>query len=550
MSFMFSARCFAAIAIALMMGTGMAEEKRPNLVVIRFHSRSGQEEFQELSSKGIRFEKCLTYGRWPSDLASFLSGCHAFRATGGRETIRPDVPLLSEAFKAAGYRTAIFGEWGLGESLPFRPEDRGFMDFLVCGGPWVGSAQDRWGNREPDPWLRDPNGWSQQKGTIEGAFAIGAVRWLAARAAAAPEPFYLQVNLPRMAGIAAARVLTELKRQGFEDNTITVLIREPSPNMGPERDPSDDVSIHWPGHIPAGRALKGQTAAYDLFPTLAGLCRVPMFRDWKGDGIDLSKGILGDESPLPDRTFIQWAGFPRSESPDRSKSKNFIILSPEWRLEGFELLNRRTLHREDFETHEKVVSDLLAQYGSWWQSIRPSLVDPARVIVGDARQKAVLLNWSDWWPSREDTEARMIENPNEGQEVLKNLLETLADPEKSKSLSSISGHWKLHANQSGHYMVTLRKIPEEASEEERTRLGQFKAGFVHVRAGKFEVKTQLLQGATSVSLGVDLNEGPIELEAWTEGQSGEKRILGAFFATVERVGDRKLPDPEWKVQPK
>ncbi len=547
MPFMLSVRRLAAIAIALTCGLGRAEEKRPNLVVIRFHLRSGQEEIQDLSNHGVRFEKCLTFGQWPSEFASFLSGCHPCRATGGRETIRPDVPLLSEAFKSAGYRTAIFGEWGLGESLPFRPEDRGYSEFLVCGGPSVASAQDRWGNRESDPWLRDRSGWSQHKGKTEEIIATETVRWLASRAVAR-EPFYLQLNLPRISEIAAARVLAELKRQGLENNTITVLMREFRPG-GPDPDITEDVSIRWPDHVPAGRTLKGLTAAFDLFPTLGGLCRVPMFRDWKGDGIDLSKWILGDESPLPERTFFQWDGFPRSESPDRYKSNDFTILSSEWRLKGFELLNRRTFHREDFETHEKIVSDLLSQYGSWWQSIRPALVDPARAIVGDDRQKIVPLTWGDWWPSRESTDAKGQETyPN--QAALSNLLETLANPEKSKSLPSISGHWKLHANQSGHYRVILRKIPAEASEEERTRLGQFQAGVIHVRAGKFEIKTQLLKGATSVSLGVDLNEGPIELEAWTEGQTGEGKILGAFFASVERVGERKMPDPEWKVRPK
>jgi hypothetical protein len=73
---------------------------------------------------------------------------------------------------------------------------------------------------------------------------------------------------------------------------------------------------------------------------------------------------------------------------------------------------------------------------------------------------------------------------------------------------------------------------------------------VHIRSGKFEVKTQLYQGATSVTLGVDLNEGPAELEAWFEGQNGEGKILGAFFATIERAGERKMPDPDWIVRPK
>lgn len=553
MSFMLSVRRHAAMAIvtaiSLLAGSVMAEEKRPNLVVIRFHSDTGQEEMKGVSAQGIRFEKCLTAGLWTSDFAAFLTGCEEFRAMGGRESIRPDVPLLSEAFRAAGYRTAVFGEWGLGEAVPFRPEDRGFTDFLVCGGPFVASAQDRWGNSEQDPWLRDRAGWSRHHGTLAELSAMESGKWLAT-CAAAPEPFYLQVNLPRQPGNAAAFLLAELRRLGLESTTITVLMAEPGLAAGADRDVNEAISIRWPGHLSAGKSLTGQTASVDLFPTLAALCRVPMFRDSQVDGINLATWMLGNDQPLPARTFFRCGAYPRSEAPDRCKSKNFIILSPEWRLEGLDLRNRKSMKLQEFEANQTIISELLAQYGAWWQSIRPGLVDPARTIIGDARQKLVQLSWSDWWPSRQDPAAIMIENPNGGQSVLKALLEDLADPEKAKTLNSISGHWRLHANHAGHYQITLWKVPPEASDEERTRLGSFRAGPVHVRAGKSEVKSQLLSGATSISIGIDINEGPVELEAWTDGQTSGKRILGAFFASVERIGERKLPDPQWKVQQK
>ncbi len=546
MPLMFSARRLAAIAIAFLVGSASAEEKRPNLLIIRVHTRTLESAvFQDFTPQAASLEGCQVLGNWADESASQLSGCDRFRATGGREFIRPEVPLLSEAFKSAGYHTAFLGEWVLGDSLPFRPEDRCFMEVLVSAGR---STSDRWGNREQDPWLRDRSGWKQFNGNLSDVLAAESVKWLTTRVGA-PEPFYLQLDLPRSAAGAVGRVLPELKRLNLESGTVTMLMVEAHPDVHSDLIARHEVFIRWPGRIPAGKSIEGQTAACDLFPTLASLCRVPMFRDWKGDGIDLSKWLLGDSSPLPERTFIQWGGFPRSESPDRYKAKDFAVLSPQWRLDGLELINLQTKQRGEFEGHERIVSDLLSRHGSWWQSIRPALVDPARMIVGDDRQKVVPLTWGDWWPSRESTDAKGQETyPN--QAALSKLLETLADPEKSKSLPSISGHWKLHANQSGHYRVTLRKIPAEASEEERTRLGQFQAGVIHVRAGKFEIKTPLLKGATSVSLGVDLNEGPIELEAWTEGQTGEGKILGAFFASVERVGDRKMPDPEWKVRPK
>ena len=548
MSSMFSVRCFAAIAIALTMGTGMAEERRPNLVVI-YGETAGGDLFDPLGNDGAGFKHCLAPGGDTEDLASLLSGCHEFRAgvthrRGGREFIRPDVPLISEAFKAAGYHTAFFGRWGLGEALPFRPEDRGFETILVQGGSEMGFPGDRWGNSDTDPWLRNRKGWAQYKGDAETTLSDEAIKWMNATVSA-ETPFYLQLNLPPGTGWGASKILKELDRLGLKDQTVVtqVLVNRIKRNDA-------NWVVHWPGHVKGRRIETRQIAVFDVFPTLAGLCRVPMFRDWTGDGIDLSRWVLGGDASVPERTFFtHWPGWPSEESPDRQKSKNFAVLTSRWKLEGLTLTDLTTGKAGDFESNPEVVSDLLTQYGKWWQSVRPALVDPSRIIVGDDRQKVVPLTWGDWWPSREDTNAKGSDDYLD-HAALRNLLGKLADPSKSKEIPSISGHWKLHANQSGHYMVTLRKIPEEASEEERTRLGQFKAGFVHVRAGKFEVKTQLLNGATAVSLGVDLNEGPIELEAWTEGQIGEGKILGAFFASVERVGERKMPDPDWKVRPK
>ncbi|MEI7928003.1 MAG: hypothetical protein WCH40_05585, partial [Verrucomicrobiales bacterium] len=497
---MLSVRRLAAIAIALSAGMLMAEEKRPNLVVILVEAGSGA-DFKEVEMNGASLGACLSPSRSIDVLSSVLSGCHEMRALGGHEFIRPDVPLISEAFKDAGYQTAVFGRWGMGEALPFRPEDRGFSDLLVCGGERPGTPADRWGNRVDQPWLRSRKGWSRFQGLLPDVIAGEAIKWLAARAKA-DEPFYLQLNLPDASKESAALVLAELKRLDLEKETVTVTIRPTDLNFSPELVPWAGVSIRWPGHIASGRSLKGRTTAvFDLFPTLAGVCQVPMFRDWKGDGLDLSKQLLGADSIVPDRTFFMWGGWPRVESPDRYKSSNFTVLTPQWKLEGLELLNRVTLRREEFETHEKVVSDLLTHYGAWWQSIRPALLDPSNVIVGDDRQKVVPLTWGEWWPSRESTEAKCAEAYPD-QPALVKLLETLAEPEKAKALPDISGLWKLRVSRTGHYQVTLRKLPAEASEEERTRLGQFRSGAVHVRAGKFEVKTQLLQGATSVSLGV------------------------------------------------
>ena len=115
-------------------------------------------------------------------------------------------------------------------------------------------------------------------------------------------------------------------------------------------------------------------------------------------------------------------------------------------------------------------------------------------------------------------------------------------------MAEISGHWKLRAARDGHYQVTLSLLPGEASETERNRLGQLKAGTVHIRAGRREVEMPLIRTATSVTMGMDINAGELDLEAWFTGQLPGKGILGAFFVSIERAGDRRTPDIDLEIR--
>lgn len=556
MSFMLSVRHLAAIAIALAAGFMQAREVRPSVVVIRVDGASESGWWRTLEAEGIRFSNVPSGPNATANLAAWLSGCHELRAgvshvRGGREWIRPDVPLMSEMFKAAGYRTAMFGEWGLGDALPFRPEDRGFGDVLVLGGSGLNSPGDRWGNSDSDPWLRDAKGWSRKPGPLDKVLAAEISSHLSSLAESKGS-FFLQINLPEGCAAVGDSILADLDRLELPRCIVVGIAGEPV-KAADGSDPNHPWVICWRGRLRGKVVHTVPVSLADGFPTLATLCGVKTFKDWKPDGMDLSKSLLDPAEPLPERTFfLHPGGWPAGEAADRYKSSHFCVRDSRWRLAELELfdLEKDPGSRSNcFDQHPEIATSLLMKYGAWWQSIRPALLDPSRVIVGDERQKLVSLNWGDWWPSREVTEGKGPDDyPH--QAALRTLLESLADPVKSKQIPSIAGLWRLHAARPGHYKVTLTKLPPEADAEERKRLGPLQAGMVHIRSGKFEVKSPLYRGATSVALGVDLNEGPAELEAWFEGQNGEGRILGAFFATIERTGDRKMPDPEWIVRPK
>ncbi|HID23545.1 MAG TPA: N-acetylgalactosamine 6-sulfate sulfatase, partial [Planctomycetaceae bacterium] len=52
----------------------------------------------------------------------------------GRSIMAPEEVTIAEVFAAAGYRTAIFGKWHLGDNYPCRPQDQGFHEVLIHGG--------------------------------------------------------------------------------------------------------------------------------------------------------------------------------------------------------------------------------------------------------------------------------------------------------------------------------------------------------------------------------------------------------------------------------
>ncbi|NQU25366.1 MAG: sulfatase-like hydrolase/transferase, partial [Candidatus Nealsonbacteria bacterium] len=64
----------------------------------------------------------------------------------GRSLLRRDEVTMADVFAAGGYRTAIFGKWHLGDTYPFRPQDRGYQEVFVHGGGGVGQTPDYWGN--------------------------------------------------------------------------------------------------------------------------------------------------------------------------------------------------------------------------------------------------------------------------------------------------------------------------------------------------------------------------------------------------------------------
>ena len=543
-----------------------------------------------LRREGIDFKRFIAAPSGAATRAEWFSGCHEFRCgvsheLAGRNLIRPEVPLLPEVFKSAGYRTAIIGQWGLGDAFPCRPEDRGFEDVWVCGGSGLGQTADRWGNGNVDPWVRTRDGWEARTGYCTQVWVTEAKRWLAARAAD-KKPFFLHLALTAPhapyeapAGTAerflkaglqeptasfyamiedldgrVGELLAELDRLNLAADTVVVFLGDNgsalgtwnagmrgvkgSPDEGGVRVPA---CIRWPGKITAGREVSEMVSALDGFETVVRLAGLAPPQGWQGDGADLSAAVLGKAAfPTSRLLFTHVGGWSGDDRPDRHRSVGFAVRDGRWLLTGLELFEIAVDGGQEhnvFEANQELATRMLAAYGTWWSGIQQPVREPVRYVIGDPRQKLVRLTASEWWPSREVNGA-VGATGLATQTAIRRTLVALANGEAAPETA---GHWKLQVAQDGHYRVTLTMIPATAGAAERESLGQLKAGVVHLRTGKHELQMQLLKGATAVTLRLDVAAGELDVEAWFTGQLPQGGILGAFFAEIEREGPRKRP---------
>jgi hypothetical protein len=529
------------IFMLLMAGRGSAAPDVLVLVMPQAGGGGSGPVLAGLKAESTFFPNCIGSVAEVATAAALLTGRHEFEcgivdAGGGRNLLRPGVGTMPQAFLAAGYQTAVIGKWHFGENLPSRPQDLGFGSIFVHAGAGFGSTSDRWGNSAKDPWMRRAEGWKRETGSPPAVMVAEALRLVAGRAAAAAEPLFLWLA-PEPAPDGMAELDAELGKLFAALERETVVLCIAARGGPPLRTP---CFVRWPGKIAAGKTVTTQVSVSDWFATLAGLAGID---GGAGGGIDLSAALRG-EGEFPDgRILISHPGaWPAADSAERHRSVGFEVRAGPWLLQGLDLFNTSAdpaCERNVFEEQADEAARLLMAYGQWWERVRPGLREPVRVVVGDPRQATVKLSAADWWPSREAPGAVSAMGMSTQKAVRRNLV---ALAEGAPPVPETAGHFKLLVARDGHYLVRLSKLPAEAESDDQRKLGVLKAGTVHLRAGKREVRGALQENMTAATLGVDLAAGEIDVEAWFTGQLGGDRILGALFVTITRAGDRKMPD--------
>ncbi|RME67232.1 MAG: N-acetylgalactosamine-4-sulfatase [Verrucomicrobia bacterium] len=433
--------------------------------------------------------------------AGLLSGLYSgsvgvWHTIGGRSIVRRRVRMLPQLLRDAGYRTGLFGKWHLGDTYPYRPQDRGFETVVTHGGGGVGQQPDHWGNDYFDDTYEVNGTPTRFEGYCTDVWFAEARKFIATHR---EEPFfcYISPNAPHSPYNVPARYYEKyrgriedhaarfygmitnidenfaaLRRHladlGLEENTILIFMADNGTSCyltGPDGEfPREGHNaglrggkgsaydgghrvpfyLRWPaGGLGGGRDIDRLTANIDLLPTLAELCGIQIPDTEQHHGTSLAPLLRDDAPDWPDRVIVTES----QRVPTPIKWRKSCVMTDRWRLiEGRELYDITTdrMQRHDIAArHPDIVESLRREYESWWQLVYHDADEPIPFPVGEPGAPAeTILHCMDWrYPPAQDDVPWHQGQIRRGVPMI--------------------GHWEIDICAPGRYRIELRRWPRE-----------------------------------------------------------------------------------------
>ena len=495
----------------------------------------------------------------------------------GRSLIDPDEETLAEMFRAAGYRTGMFGKWHLGDNFPCRPQDQGFEHVVWHKGGGVGQGPDYWDNDYFDDTYEVNGEWRAFEGYCTDVWFREATSFIEA---SDERPFfaYLATNAPhgpflvddayadpyREAGVPetmarfygmitnidenVGRLRARLVELGIADETLFVFLTDNGTARGHAAQENEEGTwpgfkagmrgakgseydgghrvpcfVSWPeGGIGGGRDIDALSAHVDLLPTLAELCGLTRHGSRPLDGTLFAKALRGEAVAPSDRTLFVHSQ--RIEFP--KKWRKSAVMTERWRLvNGAELYDLSTDPGQQHDLageHPEQVAALRERYEAWWSSLEPVFDDYVRLGLGGAEDPVTLMS-HDWHTS--DRGVPWHQNHVRNGYVA-------------------NGPWAVNVERAGQYEIELFRWPihlersMDAVHASVILTGSITGGTAEAGGAAdalADAAAEVDPKATSARFTLRLLEGPAMLLTTLRRADGTEH--GAYFATVRRVGD-------------
>ncbi len=469
----------------------------------------------------------------------------------GRSILWADEKTMGDVFQAGGYRTGVFGKWHLGDTYPFRPQDRGFDEVLVHGGGGVCQTPDYWDNNYFDDTYYHNGKPEKQEGYCTDVWFDAAIKFIE-QSKKEGKPFlaYIPTNAPHGPLLVAekyakmyegkkvnakfcgmitnidenmAKLRKKLKELGLEKNTILIFTTDNGTaggrfnagmkgHKGSEYDGGHRVPcfFYWPdGGLTGGRDVARLTAHMDMLPTLIDLCGLKKPKGVKFDGMSIAPLLRGNDKNWPDRELIVESQ--RIDHP--TKWRKCAVMTDRWRLvNGKELYDMQSdpgQAKNVAAEHPDVVERLRKVYDNWWADVSKNHDKYAHIVIGNDAENPATITCHDWHGPKVPWNHGHI-----------------------RSGTAANGFWAIRVDRDGTYEFELRRWPKEKNAPINEGPG-IQAQKARLVIGEVDETVPVKTGDIAARFKVKLKAGKTRLQTYFIGEGDKSR--GAYYVYVKRV---------------